>query len=289
MLPLETLGTFRWMDRAWYVLRFYFECLSWAAAGSLDRANAWFWVFGIVPVALAGRYFEVGALTVPDNPKDFIVFMVVTVIVSFILIFILRCLIAPAVLAGKLEADRDALRQAAIPRISFFLDGVTDDGSIPISPTVVLRQGADVPGPNSKWVQVSVSCATEAPLVNSEVWLTSVRRLSLDENGAELEGEELVEEHIRCIWSQEEAVTTDVRPLVVRRANLFALHDLNPVQIDPCTKPVKIRLPSGIVTPGRYRVTLVATAHQVRSVRRSFVFEWSDFDHVTFRQEQPTD
>ena len=100
------------LDTAWYIVRFYANCLRWAAAGTLDRANAWFWALGIIPVAFAGWYWEIGALILPDNPHDFIVFMVVTVAISWVLIFLLRCLIAPAVLAQNLQIDRDKLGPA---------------------------------------------------------------------------------------------------------------------------------------------------------------------------------
>jgi hypothetical protein len=100
-------------------------------------------------------------------------------------------------------------------------------------------------------------------------------------HGNETEGDELVEEHIRCTWSQENnEVTLDVRPLITRRANLFALVDYTSVVIQPCTRPPKIRLSNEITKPGKYRITAVATAHGVPSVRGAFVFEWKDFQNV---------
>jgi hypothetical protein len=105
---------------AWYVIRYYIRCLRLASTGALDKANAWSWILGIIPLALAGWYWDIGALRIPDTPRDFIVFMVVTVVLSLMLVFLVRLVFAPAILAQELEKDRDELRGQLVPKINFF-------------------------------------------------------------------------------------------------------------------------------------------------------------------------
>jgi hypothetical protein len=52
----------------WQTIIFYARCIKWAAAGTVERANAWFWPVGVPIVALAGWYLGVGELHIPDQP-----------------------------------------------------------------------------------------------------------------------------------------------------------------------------------------------------------------------------
>jgi hypothetical protein len=77
-------------------MRFYVACVREAAQGTIERANAWFWLIGVPIVALAGRYWEIGELTIPDTPLELITLMVVTVGVTWVVFFAIRLVGAPA-------------------------------------------------------------------------------------------------------------------------------------------------------------------------------------------------
>jgi hypothetical protein len=74
---------------------FYARCAGWAAAGSIRKANVWFWVVGTPIVAIVGHYLGVSQLQIPDQPAGFISFMLVTVTVTWGGLFIIRCFWAP--------------------------------------------------------------------------------------------------------------------------------------------------------------------------------------------------
>jgi hypothetical protein len=93
------------------ILRFYWSCIAWAATGTLEKANAWFWPVGVPLVALAGWHWGVGTLAIPDNLQDFFVFMVLTVAVSWVVFFAIRLLGAPHHLVKVIEQERDDLNQ----------------------------------------------------------------------------------------------------------------------------------------------------------------------------------
>ncbi len=90
----------------WRAVNFYWECVKDAARGTLERANAWFWPIGVPIVAFVGWYLGIGTLTIPDTFPDFMVFMVVTVAVSWVVLFIVRLVGAPARLYARLEGEK---------------------------------------------------------------------------------------------------------------------------------------------------------------------------------------
>ena len=196
--------------------------------------------------------------------------------------FIVRLFIEPSKLFYREKDRADAaereLKRRFTQQITVFLDpdlhGVTEN------PTEI----AAIPprGPSSKWVQFSVSCATNAPLVDCEAWLTSVRKI--DGNAV---GPQLVEEHIHCHWSQREGEKKiTLPPLLIQRANLFSLYEnFQPTAIVPQTNPPKIRLRDAIQQPGVYRVEVLVTAQGAPSFPASFIFEWRNFTDVTLTQE----
>jgi hypothetical protein len=85
---------------------FWWACIREAAHGTIERANAWFWLVGIPIVAIAGRYWEIGQLTIPDTAPEFIVFMAVTVAVSWVVFFAIRLVGAPARLYARLADEK---------------------------------------------------------------------------------------------------------------------------------------------------------------------------------------
>ena len=58
--------------------RFWWACVREAAKGTLDKANAWSWAIGLPIGAIASWYWEIGESTIPDQPRDFFIFMGVT-------------------------------------------------------------------------------------------------------------------------------------------------------------------------------------------------------------------
>lgn len=91
------------------VLEFYWRCVKWAARGTMEMANAWFWPVGVPIVALVGWYLGVGTLTIPDNLQNFVVFMVLTVAVSWGIFFVIRLFGAPHHLVSLVARQRDDL------------------------------------------------------------------------------------------------------------------------------------------------------------------------------------
>ena len=60
-------------------------------------------------VALAGLYWGVGILALPDNLADFFAFMIVTIAVTWVTFFLIRLFGAPQHFIEKVEQERDAL------------------------------------------------------------------------------------------------------------------------------------------------------------------------------------
>ena len=266
--------------------RFYGRCARWAVKGTLETANAWFWILGVPVVAGAGYVLKTGPKTVPDHFPQFLLFMLATVGVSWIILFLIRFIRAPAHFDNeaheKIEHQRvelAAFNERLQPRIKVFLEeetyGVTQS---PTEVRVAQPNGAYLSrkGPESKWAQVSVMPATEAPLVNCEAWLLSVRRIENNELGSQL-----AEEHVHCEWSQLEEVKITIHPGRIQRFNLFSVHETEPIVVANQTKPPKIRLREAIQAPGSYRIKVLVTADNVREVTQEYVFTWHDFKDVT--------
>lgn len=93
---------------------FSWLCIKEAAHGTIERANAWFWLIGVPLVWIGGRYWEVGELTIPDNTPGFLTFMIVTGAVTWAVFFLFRLVGAPSRLYWQ---ERDA-RTAAESRQS---------------------------------------------------------------------------------------------------------------------------------------------------------------------------
>src|SRR5229473_291683 len=87
-------------------IRFCLACVREAARGTIERANAWFWLIGIPIIAFIRWYWELGQLTIPNTPQGLIIFMVVTVAASWVVFFIIRLIGAPARLYARLEEEK---------------------------------------------------------------------------------------------------------------------------------------------------------------------------------------
>jgi hypothetical protein len=95
----------------WRTIFFYWECAKAAAHGTIERANAWFWLIGLPIVAFAGWYWEVGELIIPDNPRGFVTFMIVMIAVTWVVFFVFRFLGAPARLHARREDEKHVLEE----------------------------------------------------------------------------------------------------------------------------------------------------------------------------------
>jgi len=74
---------------------FYTRCVGWAAAGLFRKANIWFWLVGMPVVAIVGHYLEIRQLQIPNQPAGLMPFMLVTLTVTWCVLFIIRCFWAP--------------------------------------------------------------------------------------------------------------------------------------------------------------------------------------------------
>jgi hypothetical protein len=177
----------------------------------------------------------------------------------------------------ELDKDNATIRERLRPRIQISLNS----DCVHIEPTEFAKSPG-APGPLSKWVQFQISCATEVSLPDCKAWLTSIKAIE----GCSL-GEELINEPVRCVWSNyslakglEEVAPVTVYPKVPLRACLFVVYEgQNILQLT--TVPLKARLNEGIQRRGSYRIEVAITAENAPSESGIFIFDWTGFDHMT--------
>jgi hypothetical protein len=268
-------------------LSFWWECTKEAVEGSLSKANAAAQVFGtlMLVIVFVKLGWEMDApATITGTLELGIVATIASIILAWITIFFIRLLGAPVRFYQKAKQEIETreneittIKAQHSPKIAVFLSEV--DGGIQEVETCIREQGKTPRMGWSKWVQVSVSCATEAALEECEVWMTGVERIA-----EASPGEKLLAEDARCKWSQyDSGRSISIRPLRTQRANLFSLYQGSPdlrVEADF----VKFRLRDGIQQRGKYLVTLVASAQgDTRSELRSFIFEWHDYNNISLK------
>jgi hypothetical protein len=190
--------------------------------------------------------------------------------VSFVVLAVMSCWIT-AYQLWKIEREKVcSLQERLSPKIGVSLDA--HYGGIAMFPIAGK--------PSRKWVQFVVSCATESALIDCEAWLKSVDRIDDQCEGLE----RLVEEPVRCAWSQTDDKKITIHPTLEKCANLFSFDrdDAAPIpQVCP-KKPTLIR---EIKKPGDYRITVVVTARDCPPKNADFIFTWRDFDDMTITQE----
>jgi hypothetical protein len=180
------------IDTVWIALRFYAECIIWAARGTLEKANSWFWIIGVPAVAFCGYRLGLGTLIIPDEIPRFLIFMIVTVAASWVIFLVLRLVCAPAVLCDDARKKEHALAERLKPKFKLYLQG----SGVQTFKTK-LQTVPQQDGPASKWVQIFVEGVTEVPLEDCEVWIIKLQRW---ENGQSVG--ELLHESVSCQWSQ---------------------------------------------------------------------------------------
>jgi hypothetical protein len=275
-------------------LCFWWECLVNARRGSAAFANDWQWLVGFPTLAALLWFFraylssDTAQLLSGATAFGTLMAALIAFFLTMLACFIIRLFIEPPKLfyreKDRADATERELQRRFTPQITVFLDpdhhGVTEIPTEIQAAPPQIQVFPPLRGPSSKWVQFSVSCATDAPLVDCEAWLTSVRRVDGDTIGPQL-----VEEHIHCHWSQREERKITLPPLLIQRANLFSLYENSqPLPIVPHTNPIKIRLRNAIQQPGSYRVEVLVTAQGAPSFHASFTFEWRNFANVILTQ-----
>jgi hypothetical protein len=230
-----------------------------------------------------GRFFDLSEAELMGRLTEMAVPIIATiVIIALIYRFVKQQMRSEAidpVLASQQETIA-SLTERLKPRINAFLDARANGVTEAPTERVITGQFGRLAtkGPSSKWIQVCVSCATDAPLVDCEVWLAGAR--SMLGNGKF--GPELVEEHINCLWSQIETIKTTIHPKRVQRINLFSFYeDGQPVR--PWTQPLKITLTNAIQRPGEYQLDMIFTASGAPSEERSYILRWASFSDITLR------
>lgn len=265
------------VDTVWITLSFYRECIIWAARGTLDRANSWFWIIGVPVVAICGYWLRLGTLIIPDELQGFFAFMIITVIASWLILFVLRFICAPAVLWDAVRNRAEGLAEQLRPKSKAYLKGTGVQTVKTVTRTLPPQDG-----PLSKWVQIFVESVSSAPLEACEVWITKLQRL---ENGASVC--DLLHESVACNWSQVPTTAADawrrtIPAFVPQAVNLFSLNDeTGQPTIYPQFNHTKIELHDEIQKPGLYRLVALITASNSSPVTKTFLFEWGgSFDSV---------
>lgn len=251
-------------------VRFYAACVAWAAKGTLEKANAWFWLIGIPLFAAAGYYFGLGPLTIPDHPSGLIVLMVIAVALTWLVIFLIRLLVSPGKLFGDAEETTRALSAKLIPKLNVYLVA----GGVQIVQTT---------GPLSKWVQITVECTTSVGLEECEAKVVRIQRKNLDASLLDI-----LHEPVSCNWSQRsgEIRQIGIAPYVSHAANLFSILDFTDAKLEPQFDHVKIQLRDALQKPGIYRIEVVVTAKNSSAVKKSFLLDWGgSFASIMFSAE----
>jgi hypothetical protein len=237
-------------------VRYYHQVLKTACTHSLSTADLWSSVIGASCAVIVHFFPE--KKTVIENLAWQIPLLALASVVG------LRLTLAPVWIYDKLQEDLSSFKEKYAPKIRVFLNETTKG----ISESPTLAAGL------SKWVQLSVACATQSPLINCETRLKSLIRLK--------DHKEFVEEHVHCFWSQRNEKTITVHPGLPECANLLSFYKGLPLvklELDP----QKLNLAEAIQYPGAYIGSVVVTADGVQPKEQKFAFEWADYEHMELR------
>lgn len=253
-------------------LNFYGKCISWAAKGTLGRANATYGVVGAAIIYLAGLVFDRGILMIPSDAPSNILFIIIAVMTSWCAIFAVRVLIAPGKIYGDAEDNISTLTERAMPKLKVALiNGLS-------GVQVVKTQTNTQPGPLSKWLQVIVECATDIPLNDCTVHVTKVKKIN--ENAAPTE---LLFEPVLCKWSQLNSNEKRIKisPMIPQAANLFSILDVSPPQINLEFHHTKYQLDEALQNPGKFQIEVVVSADNTTPIRAKYLLIWNgDFETI---------
>jgi hypothetical protein len=127
-------------------------------------------------------------------------------------------------------------------------------------------------GPDSKYVQIMVRSATDAPLIECEARLIRVERIG-DREMTEV----ILTEPTFCTWSRmegEEQKRMTIPAKISQAANLFRVQQGNP-RLDTLTTNVHYDFDAEIQRAGNYKLTIAVYAKDCPTEIISLIFKWS--------------
>lgn len=255
---------------AWRAIRFYLDCIHWAAAGTIGRANATYGIIGTLIIYLAGRHWGLGTLKIPDDALSNLFFIFLALIVTWVAIFIIRLFFAPGRLHGDALDKIIVLSELTVPKIKVSL--ITSNSGVQVVKTRLNGDPA-TPGPLSKWLQISVESVTNAALEDCAAYVTKIQRLEPDGSI-----KDLLFESVFCNWSQADSAEMKrikIPALVPQAANIFSINDNQPrPQLLLEFNHRKFQLEDEMQIPGKYKIEIVVSANGTGSVKKHFLLDW---------------
>jgi hypothetical protein len=137
-------------------------------------------------------------------------------------------------------------------------------------------------GPDSKWVQIMVMSASDAPLIECEMRLIRVERVS---NG---NSETILTEPTFCTWSKmvgDEQKRVIIPARIPQAANLFSVQQGDP-RLYVHTMQTQYSFDDEMQKPGKYRLTTGVYAKDCPTQITSWIFEWGgSYDNIKITRE----
>ena len=188
-------------------------------------------------------------------------------------------------------------RRLAVPKISVFLD--PDCAGLRVIETRIAADASGAPevtgeletfppsvpqqhGPDTKWVQIMVELAADAPLVNCEARLIRAERMG--DNGVIMA---VLTEPVFCTWSHrvDEKTNMTIPPRIPQAANIFFVsNDFTELYMQ--TLPLKYEFRDEMQKPGKFRLTIGVSAKDCSTNVKTFLFEWGgSYDNISITEE----
>jgi len=265
--------------------RFWWMCIRSAARGISPFANDWQWAIGnptvaaVAPAIAAGLAAWLGKEYVTAEHPILGPFAIAlgAYVATWIFAFLLRTLNAAPSFYYREKNRAAAAEERLVPRILLGCRALVVE-------TLIAEQQKR--GPDSKWVQLLVKSATDAPLIDCETRLLTVERLN-DVSSTE----SILDEPMYCEWSNsapEQRMRMSIPGSVNQPANMFSIHDVADPVLKPETLPhIKPGFLREIQAPGRYRLNVAVSAKDAPTITRSFLLEWDgSYGQLIISQEQ---
>ncbi|MGE3941714.1 MAG: hypothetical protein AB7H90_07420 [Alphaproteobacteria bacterium] len=196
--------------------------------------------------------------------------------------FIPTALLVTSIVAATRSAwiiermERQKLADRLSPKI--LICGEDDDG---------VYDSISAKGEHFKYAQIIVKSATDAPLINCEVWVTAVYLIDRDLKNVK----RLVDQPARCEWSGRN-LRDNERALIPaglsQRVRLFMMGETYSYPCPLFGMPNTV-FSLEIETPGLFRITILVAADDTKSESKSFIFSWTEFDNMRLIEEEVYD
>jgi hypothetical protein len=217
-------------------------------------------------------YWKGEKLKLPDQLDEYALVIGLTfLITTWIGVLLIRFIGAPVRLEAQARNEAathlqiiESYQRRLTPKIRLFLE----DGGI-----------HDFPCENgsvSRYVQITVTPATDEALIGCEARVESVARINIDGSV-----EEFPEEQLHFGWANCDALQLDIKPRIKHRINLFWVNDADETELRIETRPAKFRLPLELQEHGDYRIVLNVAAANVPTLNATYRFHWGGFDDVS--------